>query len=129
MDDFDMMIAEFMCEFGFVTTYKHSTGSVPNDATGRVETTFEEFEIEAIKSELIRPNEGRGTKPGTNIADAELMLFVRPLEKADRFYEATNFNPTADKVLINGVQWKIVTIKEYNPSASNCYLYELYIKK
>lgn len=129
MDDFDRMIAEFMCEFGFVTTYKHLVSSAPNDATGKVVAVFEDIEIEAIKSELIRPNEGRGTKPGTNISDAEIMLFVRPLEKTYRFAEVTSINPTADKVLINGVQWKIVTVKEYNPSANNCYLYELYIKK
>lgn len=129
MDDFDRMIAEFMRESGFVTVYKHTTASVPNDRTGRVTTTVEDIEIEAIKSELIRPNEGRGSKPGTLIADAELMLYVRPVEKTFRFAEITSIDPTRDRVVINGVQWKIVTIKEYNPSANNCYLYELYIKK
>jgi len=129
MNDFDRMIAEFMSEFGFTTTYKHITGSVPNNATGHVVNTVEEISIEAIRAELIRPNEGRGSKPGSSVSDAELMLYVRPLEKTEMFAQITSFDPTKDKVVINGTQWKIVTVKEHNPSANNCYLYELYIKR
>lgn len=128
-DDFDRMISEFMDDFGFLATYVRLISSTPNDTTGGVTLVTEDIEIQAIKMELIRPTEGTGSKTGTLIQDGDQMLYVRPVEKSDVFADAISVNPTSDRVVINGVTWKIVTVKEYNPSAADCILYELYIRK
>lgn len=128
-DDFDRMISEFMSEFGFIATYVRQVSSTPNDVTGGATIVTEDIEIEAIKMALIRPVEGTGSKTGTQIQDGDQMLYVRPTEKTDKFADALAINPTADRVTINSVQWKVVTVKEYNPSAADCILYELYIRK
>lgn len=79
--------------------------------------------------ELIRPTEGTGTKGSSLIQDGDQILYVRPTEKTDVFADALVINPASDSVLINGISWGIVTVKEYNPSASDVILYELYIRK
>lgn len=128
-EDFDRMVADFMNEWGFVCTYIHTIGSVPNDLTGTVNVVTESIEVQAIKSDLVRPNEGVRGKSGTLIEGAELMLYVRPTDKLTLFADAMRVNPTGDRVNINGVLWKVVTVKEYNPSSNDCILYEMYIKR
>jgi hypothetical protein len=128
--DFDRMISEFIVEFGFTTTYQHRTTDSINDTTNKITPTYEDIEIEAIKMELVRPPEGsQGSKSGTLIQDGDQMLYVRPTEKSDVFADALSVNPTSDRIKINGVMWKIISCKSYDPSASDCILYELYIRK
>lgn len=127
--DFDRMLFEMFQEFGFTTTYYHKVSETKNDTTNKITPVYENIEIEAIKMELIRPVEGTGSKTGTLIQDGDQMLYVRPTEKSDVFADALAINPTSDRININGIMWKIVTVKEYNPSASDCILYELYIRR
>lgn len=127
--DFDRVVAEMMQDFGFLATYVRTVSSTPNDVTGGVTNITEEIEVQAIKMELIRPTEGTGTKAGSLIQDGDQILYIRPTEKTDVFADALVINPAADHLLINDTAWNIVTVKEYNPSASDVILYELYIRK
>jgi hypothetical protein len=128
--DFDRMISEFMIEFGWKTTYFHKISESVNDTTNVITPVFEEIEIEAIKMELVRPVEGSsGNKAGSLIQNGDQMLYIRPTEKADVFADAVAIGNTADRIDINGKMWKIVTCKSYDPSATDCVLYELYIRK
>lgn len=128
-DDFDRLVSDMMSDFGFTATYIRMVSSTPNDTTGGITVVTEDIPVQAIKMELIRPIEGSGSKTGTLIQDGDLILYVRPTEKTDVLADALVINPTADRLLINSVMWKIVTVKEYNPSASDVILYELYIRK
>lgn len=129
-DDFDRMVSEFMSDFGFLATYEAKTSESVNDTTNKIIPVFEDIEIEAIKMELVRPPEGsQGSKSGTLIQDGDQMLYVRPTEKSDIFADAMTVNPTSDRIKINGILWKIISCKSYDPSASDCILYELYIRK
>ena len=128
-DDFHNDVREFMRDFGFLATYVHTVSSTPNDATGEVDDVTESIEIEAIKMELVRPVEGSGSKSGTLIQDGDQMLYVRPTEQVDKLAQALSVNPSADHIVINNKPWRIVTWKEYNPSASECIMYEFYIRK
>lgn len=127
--DFDMMVAEFMAEFGFTATYLRTLSSVPNDATGGVDVTTSEIQINAIRSELFRPLNGSGTKPNTAIQEGDLILYVQPTEKADEFSDRLIVDPSSDKVIINGETWAVVTCKAHAPDPSDVILYELYIRK
>lgn len=119
-----------MKEFGFTTIYQHYISESIDDTTNKITPAYEDIEIEAIKMELVRPPEGSGgSKSGTLIQDGDQMLYVRPTEKSDVFAEALSVNPTSDRIKINGVMWKIVSSKQYDPSASDCILYELYIRR
>ncbi len=127
--DFDALVATFMSEFGFNAVYTHVISSTPNDATGEVGLYSEDIAIQAIKMELIRPQEGRKNNYNSLMEEAELMLYVRPTEKVDVLAAALRTNPSADYVTFSGSQWRIVTVKEYNPGADDCVLYEFFIKQ
>jgi hypothetical protein len=127
--DFDQLVAEFMREWGFTATYLRTLSSVPNDATGGVDVSTQEIQVSAIRSELFRPLNGSGTKPNTAIQEGDLILYVQPTEKADEFAEALVIDPSADKVIVNGETWAVVTCKAHAPDPSDVILYELYIRK
>lgn len=127
--DFDQMVAEMMQEFGFSTTYYVNSAPVHNDATGTVTNTTTEYTIQAIKMELPRPTNGAVSNSNSLVLEGDQVLYVRPVEKAEYFATAFVANPTSDKVLIQGALWDVVSVKEYNPSASDNILYELYVRK
>jgi hypothetical protein len=127
--DFDNMVGEFFVEFGFSTTYISVGSPVANDSNGTVSTTDTEFSIQAIKMELPRPTNGVTTNSNSQIEEGDQILYIRPTEKADEFDSAIAAKPTGDYVIINNSRWKVVAVKEYNPSAEDNILYEMYIRK
>lgn len=127
--DFDKLVADFMQEDGFTATLVHLVSSTPNDATGTTNKIVENIPVRAIKMELIRPVEGSGSKTNTSIQDGDLTLYVQPANKTDPLSTPFIVNPTSDRFVINGVSWKIVTVKMYEPDATDCILYEFYIRK
>lgn len=127
--DFHNMVSEFMTEWGFTATFIHTASTTPNDLTGRATSEVVEIPVQAIRMELIRPMEGSGNKTGTLIQDGDLVMYVRPTEQVDKFAEALSVKTSTDRFKIKGVTWKVVTVKQYDPSASDCVLYEFYIRK
>lgn len=127
--DFDRVVMEFMNEMGFTATFVHQVSSTPNNTTNTPTVVTESTPVQAIRMELIRPTEGSGTKTATTIQDGDLTLFVRPTEKTNALASPLSIKPSTDKFIINGVTWKVVTVKEHNPSSSDCILYEFYIRK
>lgn len=128
-DDFHSMIGEFMRESGFTTTYYSVGEAIPNDAAGTISSITTEIPVQCIKMELPRPTNGVTSKAGTQIETSDQLLYIRPTDKADKFADAVLANPTGDYILINNARWKIVTVKEYNSSAEDNILYEMYIRK
>lgn len=128
-DDFDRVMYQMIQDFGFLATYKKCTPGVADDAAGTISDTFEDVEIEAIKTELLRPNNGLGSKIGSLIQEGDQILYIRPTEKTSVFADPLYVNPALDKVMIGNTLWKIVTMKEHNTTNEDCILYELYIRK
>lgn len=129
-DDFDRAVFGFMTEFGFNATYVKTVSAVPDDTTGGVAVITNSIDIQAIKMELLRPLNGSlGNNSNAQIQDGDQVLYVRPVNKTDEFATAISINPESDKIKINNELWKIVTVKQYDPSASDCVLYEFYIRK
>jgi hypothetical protein len=71
---------------------------------------------------------GDGTKDSTLIRQGDKLLFIRPPEKVDPYRLPLVINPSEDRVVVGSTTYKIVTSKQTNPSATNCILYELYVR-
>jgi hypothetical protein len=129
MDDFHRMLAEFFREDGFDAIFIKQLPGIPNDDDGTLESATEEYPIRAIKMELFGNMAGSRTKLSTLIQEADQVLYVQPSQSTNKWADPLYIDPTSDRIQINEVDWKVVAVKEYNPSASNCVLYELYIKR
>lgn len=129
MNDFDRVVAEFMTEYGFTATFIKTLPAIPNDDDGTISSPTEETDIRAIKMELFGDMHGSRSKPSSLIQEGDQMLYVQPSEKTSRWSDPLYIDPTADRVRINNQLWKVVALKEYNPTASDCILYEMYIRR
>jgi hypothetical protein len=127
-DSFDRLVANFMGRWGFNAQYQRIT-NVPNDATGGVDETVTIVPIRCIRQEQLRPLFGIGTNTGTDIQNGDLILYVQPTERADKFAAALTIEPTDDNIVIQSVTWNIVTVKMHGTDPSYPILYELYIRK
>jgi hypothetical protein len=120
-----------MREMGFDCTFIKQSPGIPNDDDGTVTPQEEIVPIRAIKMDVFGNMAGSRTKMSTLIQEADQVLYVQPNEALTQMSESVGeaFDPASDRVEIKGVSWKVLALKEYDPSASNCVLYELYIKR
>jgi hypothetical protein len=126
--DFHRMIAEFMREDGFDATFHKQLPAVSNDDDGTVFSDTTQYPIRAVKMDVFGNMAGNRTKLGTLIQEADQVLYVQPRQESDGF-SLMDADTAADRVEIKGKLWKILALKEYDPSASDCVLYEMYIKR
>lgn len=130
-DDFHRMVAEFMREDGFDALFIKQLPGIPNDDNGTFTAEVAEVPIRAIKMDAFGTMSGYRAKAQTLIQEGDQLLYVQPTEQVQKLelVDPMNPDPTSDRVSINGVLWKVVTVKETNPSASDCVLYEMYIRR
>lgn len=124
--DFHRMLTEFFREDGFDCSLTKSLPGVPNDDDGTIFVETISTPIRAIKMEVFGNMAGSRTKLGTLIQEADQVLYVQPSETLAAFGE---IDPATTRAEFKGYSWKVLALKEYDPSASDCVLYELYIKR
>lgn len=124
----DRCIMQFMREFPLTVTYIKESSSY-SDSTGENTVTEVLISCQGILLEVeAKPSFGDGTKNNTLIRDGDKLLFIRPPQKTDSTNLVLDVNPSSDKILIGTTRYNIVTFKTTNPTASNSFLYEFYIR-
>ncbi len=128
IDDFNRTVLEFMADDPLTVTYQSNTESY-SDATGINTITTVSIPCQAIFLEASpRVTFGDGTKDNTLIRQGDKLLFMRPPEKSDIYSDPLVINPALDRILVGTTSYSIVTVKQTNPSAANCILYEIYLR-
>lgn len=128
--DFDNAVKEFFNDFGFTATYiKASTDGSYDTSTGEYAAVVEEIPVEAILLDLTLQSNGLSAKFGALVEAGDKNLLVRPPNKTDSTQPALTVTPVSDRVRVNGVEYKIVTMKEVNTTSTNALIYDLYIRR
>lgn len=126
--DFDEALSEFFEEFGFEATYlKYENSYNPN--TLKNAQTLTEIPVEAILMDLTLQSNGLSTKFGTLVVAGDKELFVRPPNKTDSSADPLVIDPSTDRIRVNGIVYKIVTMKEINTTSTEPLVYDLYIRR
>jgi len=124
MDEFDEAVLGIMEDFPTVMVdYVQYTDGAYNPATGSVSHTETITKAESILLDLTLSSNGYSTRFGTLVQAGDKQLLVRPPSK---FFKV---NPATDKVRVSGVEYKVVTFKEVNPTGASPYLFDLYIRR
>lgn len=126
--DFDNALSEFFEEFGFEATYLKHEDSYSSTTLKSTQTVIE-IPIEAILLDLTLQSNGLSTKFGTLVLAGDKELYVRPTNKSDPIRPSLTIDPSKDRVKVNGVEYKIVTMKEINPTATEPLVFDLYIRR
>lgn len=120
-DDFHSTVADFMRDYSTPATLLK--GSEEYDpTTGTQNSTTQEIPVEVILMDLTLQSNGLSTKYQTLVEAGDKEAFVRPNKDAPFKIEP------ADRLLVNGVEYKVVTVKEVNPTTSDPIIFDLYLR-
>lgn len=129
MEDFDLAVLEFMNEMGFTAQYVQTANGEYDPATGTVTPVVTQTPVQAILMDLTLSSNGLSTRFGTLVEQGDKQLLVRPPHKATEGATPMDINSASDKVLVHGVEYKVVTFKEINPTGADPLVYDLYIRR
>lgn len=129
MNDFDVTVLEFIRESGGpASLLKQATGDY-NPATGTVATLGDEIPVEGILMDLTLQSNGLSTKYGTLVEAGDKEFWMRPPHKTDPLLDVVQIIPASDRLRIGSIVYKIVTLKELNPTGDDPILISLYLRR
>lgn len=121
--DFNDVVNEFFTVQGWscsATLIKTSSVYDPNTSENIV--TESRFTMQAIPFDYINKFQGLTTQQNTLIQTGDKQVFLKknPL--------VTSINPSSDTLKIGDIVYKIITVKEVNPTLTNTLYYELFVR-
>lgn len=121
--DFNDVVAEFFDVQqwgGAATLIKEISTYDPNTSENIV--TEKRYTMKAMVFDYFNKFEGLTTQANTLIKTGDKQVLIKPNSLV------TSIDPSADKLQIGSTIYKIITVKECNPSLTNTLYYELFIR-
>ncbi len=100
-----------------------------NPSTGSNSSTEVETEVSGIVLDLTMQSNGLVSKFGTTIVAGDKEFLMLPPEKADPLADALTINTVSDRVVIAGVSYAIIAMREANPTGAAPLLFDLHIRR
>lgn len=127
--DFDFVVAEFMRDYGTTGQFIRTVTGQYDPNTGTTPTTVTEIDVEVILMDLTLQSNGYSVKYGTLVQAGDKDIYMRPPNKVVPYMMPLEINPATDSVRVNGIVYKIVTMKEVNTTGTNAIVYSLYARR
>lgn len=96
---------------------------------GEVTRTSTDYPVNIAINDFPQANSGEKSKFGTLIQADDKEVLAQPLNKADPNVTQPDIQANRDLVIINGVEWKILALKEINPSGTNTILFDMHLRR
>ena len=124
---FDGVVSRMMSVYGGAATLKTYSEGEYIDGENIVQEI--PFPVKVLLNEY--PQSGAGDKQEFNtlILAGDKQCFMQPVEKSSINVIAPDVKANRDKLQVGTTEWKILNVKEVNPSGANNVLYELHIRK
>lgn len=129
MDDFDQTVLEFVTEMGGPATLVSTVEGDYNPSTGTVGATSTSIAVQGILMDLTLQSNGLSAKYGTLIQAGDKEFLMRPPHKTDPTISPVEISPVSDRLVVGSTTYKIVTMKELNPTGSDPVLISLYLRR
>ena len=128
---FDRVVLNTMNLYGGSSTLQIHTVGAYDPATSTNTNTVTEYTVRTMLFDYTRPNDGINSQGGTLIQSGDKQLLMMPYNKTATGNAILTIQPNKDTIKIGTDVWKIVSIKELNPSnvSGNAIYYDLQIRK
>ena len=127
--DFDRMILDFMNDDPLFGTYIQYGTPVYDTTTGENTTSETQTSVQLIFLDFDRMVNGQSSKYGTEILQGDKDCYMLPTNKADPLATLIVPNTTSDRIIVAGVTYKIVVMKEANPQMNAPLLYNFMLRR
>lgn len=124
---FDNVVRDMIGMAGGTGTLRVFTDGVYVD--GEITRTSTDYPVNIAINDFPQANSGDKSRFGTLIEASDKELFMIPLNKADPCAIQPNIQANRDLVIINGTEWKILALKEINPSGVNAILFDMHLRR
>lgn len=126
--DFDKAALELVREFGGSGTYVKTTLGAYDPTTATAASSVISIPLIVAMFDLNNPQNGYGTKPGTALQAGDKETYILPPTKQGQA-DILPLDTVNDRIVVNGISYNIVTMKEVNPSGSDPLLYIFYLRR
>lgn len=126
---FDTTVANMMKQFGGDGTLQIYSDGNYDTTTGEMVSTKTDYPVNVIVFDYSLKKDGRGQGIQDLIEGADKQVYVQPRNKVSSRYTMPVIMPNRDRILIASEVWKIVALKELNPTNTDAILFELYLKR
>ncbi len=124
---FDNVVRDMMGLAGGTGTLRVFTDGSYVD--GEVARTSTDYPVEIAINDFPQANSGEKSKFGTLIESDDKQVMMRPLHKANVSVTEPSIQANRDVIIINQTEWKILALKEINPSGNNTILYDMHLRR
>lgn len=130
IDAFDEVVHNMMREFGTTAYVVVVVKEEYNPDTSENVVTTQNYKVKAMFFDYLDKNAGIGTERNTLVQTGDKQVFIQPPHKTEAGIPLPHLEPNKDKLKVGDRLYKIVAVKEYNPSInrSGCVLYEMYVR-
>jgi len=124
---FDRTVDRLISRYGGKGVLTIFTNGVYLD--GEVTRTSTNYDVNIAIFDYPQSMAGDKSNFGTLVLEGDKQCYMQPVNKADANYESPVIKANRDLIKIEGVEWKILTLKEINPSSANTIVYDLHLRK
>jgi hypothetical protein len=131
MNALDRTVASMMSKFGTTAYVSVAVSEEYDPATSENTVSYQDYLVNIMVFDYVRKSEGEGTEQNTLIKTGDKQVYVRPPQKTEVGLSLPHLNANKDLLKIGDKLYKIVTVKQLNPSLAqdSCVLYELYVRE
>lgn len=128
---FDDVVQDMMAVYGTEATLVVSSAESYDPETSENTVNVRKIPVKVIFFDYLDKRAGLGSDSGSLIRSGDKQVYIQPPHKSTSPYPLPKLDPTKDFLEHCGTKYKIVTMKQYNPSMTNigCVLYELYVRE
>jgi hypothetical protein len=114
---------------GEATLLVNSSPDNYDPATGTYTPTTSNFSVKALLMDYTMQKNGASEMGNTLILVGDKQCYIQPRNKANPNLTMPSLLPNRDRIKIGTDIWKIVSLKDLNPSGTNSVLIELHLRK
>lgn len=131
MNSLDRTVASMMSKFGTTAYISVAISEEYDPSTSENTVSYQDYLVNIMVFDYVRKTEGEGAEHNTLIKTGDKQVYVQPPQKTEVGIALPHLNANRDFLKIGDKTYKIVTVKQLNPSLAqeNCILYELYIRE
>lgn len=124
---FDNVVRDMIGMAGGTGTLRVFTDGVYVD--GEITRTSTDYTVNIALNDFPQANSGEKSHFGTLIESDDKELMLQPINKADTNATQPSIQANRDLIIVNNIEWKILALKEINPSGVNTILYTAHLRR
>lgn len=116
-------VVNMMSRFGGMATLVVDNGEETYDpVTSKTTPAITEYRIKALAQDYIQKTSGITTAAGGLVQTGDKQFFIQPED------DIPAPRVGVDYIIFEGRKWTAIAFKDYNPSGTKSYLYEVYAR-